>query len=81
MSTFRGKADMTVCKSAFAVAIGGEADIACCGAYEPHVLGKSGSSDPNLLFWSFIDFFVLSGTRHKTIVLSNTVPRSRRLRR
>jgi hypothetical protein len=31
---FRCKADMAICgMSAFAVAIGGKADIACCGAY------------------------------------------------
>jgi hypothetical protein len=34
MSAFEGKADMAVCgKSAFAVAIGGKADMACYGAY------------------------------------------------
>ena len=34
MSAFRGKADMTVCrKSAFAVAIGGKADMPFCTAY------------------------------------------------
>jgi hypothetical protein len=34
MSAFGGKADMTVCgKSAFAVAIGGKADVPFCTAY------------------------------------------------
>jgi len=34
MSAFRGKADMAVCvRSAFAVAIGGKADMGWCTAY------------------------------------------------
>jgi len=34
MSDFGGKADMTVCgKSAFTVALGCKADMACCSAY------------------------------------------------
>jgi hypothetical protein len=34
MSAFGGKADMTLCgNSAFVVAIGCKADIACCGAH------------------------------------------------
>jgi len=46
MSTFEGKADMTIRggMSAFAAAIGGKADIAFCGAhvcYGPIVLKKS----------------------------------------
>ena len=33
MSAFGGKADVTSCKSAFAVAIGGKADMGWCTAY------------------------------------------------
>jgi len=33
MSAFGGKADMTICMSAFAVAIGGKADMPVCAAY------------------------------------------------
>jgi hypothetical protein len=34
MSAFEGKADMIICgMSAFAVAIGCKADMACCSAY------------------------------------------------